>query len=128
MSKNFDIWNHHKKDLHKRERIVFFNEREVWWCSIGLNIGSEQDGGKFFERPVLIVKKFNRDTFWALPLTTSKALNNLFFHLSDRDSISVSLTQLRLTSSKRLERFMYKVNKEEFIGIIVRIKELFPKE
>ena len=57
MKKDFDKWNERKKALNDRERILF-NPREIWWCSFGVNIGSEQDGsGDNFERPVIIIKK-----------------------------------------------------------------------
>jgi len=45
IDKNFDSWNEPKKLLHtsvKSNRL--FHEGDIWWCSVGLNIGSEQDG------------------------------------------------------------------------------------
>ncbi len=30
------------------------------WCSIGINVGDEEDGkNELYERPVLVIKKFN---------------------------------------------------------------------
>ena len=50
--------------------MALFHEREVWWCSLGANIGFEQDGGgEDFERPVVILKKFNLDACLIVPLT-----------------------------------------------------------
>lgn len=41
-----------------------FNEGEIWWCSIGMNIGVEIYGkGGRFTRPVLIFKKFTANSF-----------------------------------------------------------------
>ena len=37
--KDFDRWNEQKKKLHDGEREVLFHEREIWWCSLGVNIG-----------------------------------------------------------------------------------------
>lgn len=61
MSKDFDSWNKLKKRVNyafrERDRA---KEREIWWCLIGHNIGSEQDGSyERFERPVIILKRFN---------------------------------------------------------------------
>ena len=44
--KDFDKWNIIKKQVNTKEviRDLFFYEREVWWCSLGLNVGYEQDG------------------------------------------------------------------------------------
>jgi mRNA interferase MazF len=44
----------------------------VWWCSLGVNIGREQDGKtKMHERPILIIKGFNQNSCLIVPLTTS---------------------------------------------------------
>jgi len=43
----------------------FFHGREIWFCAIGANIRFEQDGsGTEFLRPVVIIKKFNKEVFW----------------------------------------------------------------
>jgi hypothetical protein len=39
--KNFNDWNDLKKNLDSLENHPLFQEREVWWCSVGVNIGSE---------------------------------------------------------------------------------------
>ena len=75
MEKNFDLWNSEKKLLDKKvvNKALFFHAREIWWCSAGLNIGVEIDGkSDNFERPMLIVKKFNTDMVRALPLTSKE--------------------------------------------------------
>src|SRR5262249_38516740 len=103
MQKDFDTWNERKKKLHNEKKNVFFHEREIWWCSLGLNIGYEQDGAnELFERPVLVVKKFNRDVLWVLPLTRTDKKNCYYFPISvGEESSVVILSQLRLISSKR---------------------------
>lgn len=58
--------------MKQKDTIHLFNEREIWWCSIGENIGFEGDGkNDMFERPVLILKKYNAEVFFGAPLTTS---------------------------------------------------------
>ncbi len=60
----FESWNMQKRNIDAKERKLLFREGDVWWCSIGKNIGAEQDGkNEFFERPILIYKKFNQDQF-----------------------------------------------------------------
>jgi len=127
MKKDFDTWNRRKKIIHERERVPYFHEREIWWCSLGMNIGFEQDGGEKFERPMLIIKKFNQEIFWALPLTRSGKRNKYYFFLSRKESSTVILSQLRLVSAKRLERLMYKLSKKEFKSILSQVKNFFPK-
>jgi mRNA interferase MazF len=72
MDLEFDEWNNIKKDINnkKTNKNLFFHEREVWWVNLGKNIGVEANGkNEIFERPVLIIKKFNSEMIWALPVT-----------------------------------------------------------
>ena len=66
----------HHSDLGER----YFHEREIWWASIGANIGFEQNGkNENYERPVLIIKKFNKEIFWGLPLTSKEKSGKYYF-------------------------------------------------
>lgn len=72
MNKDFWFWHEEKSwiDEHK-ERPLFFHEREVWFCALGINIGHEQNGvAKKFLRPMVVIKKLNRKSCLAIPLTT----------------------------------------------------------
>lgn len=70
--KDFDGWNQKQKLLHKNQDRPFFDEREIWWCFLGVNIGHEQDGSKRKKtRPVLVLKKLSSSTCLIVPLTTS---------------------------------------------------------
>lgn len=43
--KDFDIWNNQKKEIEKIDHTeITFSEREIWWVSLGKNIGDEEDG------------------------------------------------------------------------------------
>ena len=101
--KDFDGWNGRKKALQGKERAeLFFREREIWWSSIGVNLGIEADGkGNRYSRPILILKKFNPHVFWALPLTTQFKNSRYYFPLPDRED-AVILSQLRLMDYRRL--------------------------
>ena len=57
--KNFNGWNLEKQVLEALgPDILPFHEREIWWCSIGVTLGDEQDGkNDLFERPVFSNKK-----------------------------------------------------------------------
>ncbi|OIO29268.1 hypothetical protein COX93_01645 [Candidatus Nomurabacteria bacterium CG_4_10_14_0_2_um_filter_30_12] len=126
--KDFDSWNEKKKSIDQKEisESIFFNEREIWWGSLGLNIGYEQDGkNENFERPLLIVRKFNRSIVWVLPLTTIAKNNKFHYTLKSSGSI-VILSQIRLLSTKRLLRLVETINENEFNEILTKTKELFP--
>lgn len=106
MQKDFDCWNDLKKKLNNFNRIIFAHPREIWWCSLGLNIGAEIDGkNDNFERPVIVMKVYNKETLIIVPLTT-KEKNDQFHHrIQTRDKIAwAKLTQSRVVSAKRLVR------------------------
>jgi mRNA interferase MazF len=115
--KNFDEWNEVKKNLESKKSNLFFNEREIWWCSLGLNLGFEQDGnGKNYDRPILIIKKFNNDIFLCLPLTTSKKQNKFYIDcgLVESEKAQVIISQFRLIDKKRLIRKIQRIDKDLF--------------
>lgn len=114
--KDFQKWHNLKKDLHEKDRIVYFREKQIWWCILGLNIGYEQDGkNKYFLRPVLILKKFNPKVLWILPITTSGKNGKYYYQYEyDNKKYSIILSQIRLISSKRLLRKIRILSKEDF--------------
>ena len=125
----FGSWTKLKIRLHVSEdEPVYFREKEIWWASLGANIGYEQDGkNDNFERPVLILKKFNKNVLWAVPLTRAKKTNNKYYFQikqGGEDSF-VILSQIRLISSKRLSRKMRMMEKEEFGQIKKRMRNFF---
>ncbi|MBI2454142.1 MAG: type II toxin-antitoxin system PemK/MazF family toxin [Parcubacteria group bacterium] len=115
--KDFDSWNKEKKSLETiGHNTLAFHEREIWWCSIGINLGDEQDGkNELFERPVLILKKFNNKIAWVLPMST-KSKEGFYYHNLDHEGkvFTVILSQLRLISVKRFRRFVRKISPHQF--------------
>lgn len=120
MKKDFGAWHRIKEWVDGKPDRLLFGEREVWWCWLGANVGSEQDGGgEHFMRPVLVFKKFNNETFWALPITT-QVKQNIFHKLIDlRDGISrsVNLSQLKLLDAKRLGKKISIIEEPQYIAI-----------
>src|SRR3989344_3034277 len=106
MKKDFQKWHDKKNAIDQNlDPRVFFHEREVWWCSLGLNVGFEQDGrGERFARPVLVFKKFNKEVFWAIPLSTKVKKGKFYVSVELGDSVPrvVIVSQLRLVDAKRL--------------------------
>ena len=127
--KDFDGWNEEKKKIADRNvdnLKIFFHNRSIWWCSVGVNIGIEQDGkGNNFERPVLILRKFNKYIFLGIPLTTKQKNLNLPFYFKLKgakiESIAI-LSQIRLFSSKRLLREIEIIKPELFNQLKKQLK------
>jgi mRNA interferase MazF len=128
MQKDFDTWNKNKKIIHNSDKNKFYHTRELWWCSLGINIGAEQDGsGEKYDRPVLILKGLSKKTCIILPLTSSPERHKMRIPIGviqDKEA-SVMLSQIRVIDTKRL---IYKIgflDKEIFTGITKAIKDLF---
>lgn len=107
-------------------QIDYFRDGQIWWVSLGQNIGSEENGKNIkFERPVLILKRINKQTFWALPTSTQiqKGKYRYIFEKKGKQ-YSIKLSQIRLISSKRLIRLIGEIDKGDFKNIKNKLKKL----
>lgn len=104
---------------------VFFHEREMWWGSIGANVGFEQDGkNDDFERPLLVIKKFNKHLLWVLPTTSKYHKDEFHFETQYTGMKSwVILSQIRTISSRRLQRKIRRLPKKEFEEVKARVRK-----
>ena len=128
MKKDFDVWNEKKKIINNQQVIVFCHERELWWCSLGLNIGSEQDGSNIeYRRPVLIIKGLSKETCFVVPLTTSNRVHRFrpSVGLVEGKVASALLSQIRVIDTKRLVKKIGYLDKEIFFDIRKTIKNMF---
>jgi mRNA-degrading endonuclease toxin of MazEF toxin-antitoxin module len=127
MEKDFQAWHGKKEKIHNDKKRPFFHEREVWFCSLGLNVGFEQDGsGEEFLRPVIIIKKFNNEVFWGLPFTKIIKSGKYYYQVSfgDRNPATVILSQIRLIDAKRLQYKIGDADEKEFAEIKKRLAAL----
>jgi mRNA-degrading endonuclease toxin of MazEF toxin-antitoxin module len=113
--------------LIENKRSTYFKEGEVWWCSVGLNIGEEEFGkGPTFRRPVLIFKKFSKNSFLGLPLTGREKKGSWYVPCVVGGKIgSVMLNQARIFDGKRLESRIVEMKNDDFEIIKVRFRELY---
>jgi len=127
MDKDFDEWNEVKKAIHREENAKFYHAREVWWCSLGVNIGFEQDGaGNEYRRPILIRKGLSRETCLAIPLTTSTHPHRLrpSVGLVEGQEARALLSQMRVIDTKRLVRKIGYIEQDAFERIRKAAKEI----
>ena len=126
MSKKFDNWNDVKKNLHGEHKAIIFKERDIFWVSIGVNIGYEQDGkGEIFSRPVVVVKKYNNNLFFGIPLSTTIREGSFFFSFDFNNEISSALlVQGRVYDAKRLENKIGMISKNDFETLKSKLKGL----
>jgi|SRR3989344_1758794 len=131
MQKEFQRWHVLKSHLHESDNKQYFHERDIWWCSLGCNVGAEEDGkGDIFSRPVLIIRKFGPDLYWALPLTSTMRRGFFYYQFSmtnGRRSTAI-VSQLRILDVRRLVRRMGKMQKDDFEEIKKRIVTFLTSE
>ena len=105
---------------------LYFYEKDVWWASLGINVGHEEDGkNKMFERPILILKKFNKHLILIIPLSGKVKRDKFYYYRfisNDKKFISAMICQIRLISSKRLIRKMGSVSNQDFEAIKHKIR------
>jgi mRNA interferase MazF len=125
--KEFDSWNILKKGLDALVNTnAIFHESEIWWCSVGLNIGDEEDGkNEKYERPVLILKKFSRNLFIGIPLSTKVKEGKYYVNFTtDCFEYSILISQTKIMSSKRLIRKINKLSRGRFSIVKQSYKDL----
>ncbi len=126
---NFIKWAEYKSKIHftRNTNQILFHAREIWWASLGINIGYEEDGKHYrHERPILIIKKYNKDLALAVPLS-SKLKNNLYYYsfIFEDKKISALISQIRIISSKRLVNRVGRLNRSIYKSVIEKIKDSF---
>ena len=127
MKKDFWKWHEKKEKLHDAASAPFYHEREIWWCALGMNIGSEQDGsGDEYRRPVLILKGLSVKTCLVVPLTTSskKHLLRPRVGVVEEKEAYALLSQLRVIDTKRLIRKVGYLEKGAFEIIRKAVKDM----
>jgi len=113
--------------LATKTRVVYFKECEIWWCSVGLNIGEEEFGkGPVFERPILIFKKFTKDSFLGLPLTSQIKEGSWYVPVVVNGKRgSIMLNQARIFDKARLSNRITTINETDFEEIRLKFRELY---
>ena len=127
MKKDFDSWNEKKKKINNRHNPPFYHTRELWWCSLGVNVGFEQDGsGEEDSRPVLILTALSKETFIGIPLTTSPSVHKLrpSIGLVEDKEAHALLSQIKVIDTKRLIRKIGQLDKKIFEHIRKTAKDM----
>lgn len=121
---DFDRWNKIKQKTNNSNSLVMIKEGEICWCKFGLNIGFESFGkGEYFSRPVLIIKKFSKDVFWGIPLTSKYKEGSWYFYLNNHDKTLI-LNQMKLLDRKRLQSRITEISEKQLEEIKNKIIKL----
>ena len=126
MQKDFNGWNDVKIETNA-EKPRRYTVREIWWCRIGVNIGSEQDGkGEEYSRPCLILRGFGPDACLVVPLSTSPREHPLRIavgKVEDKEA-RANLSQMRVIDTRRLVRKIGFLDKNAFDHIRKAAKDI----
>lgn len=103
--KKFLEWIGLKEVLDSKESTIpHVSQGQIWWASLGENVGKEINGkSDLFTRPVLIFKKLSRDFYLVIPLTSQERFGTWYVNFSLRGkSQAACLHQIRALDCKRL--------------------------
>jgi mRNA-degrading endonuclease toxin of MazEF toxin-antitoxin module len=122
--KQFLAWFGLKQQLHEiNTPPPLVSERDIWWGSIGENVGSEINGkSRLFSRPVIVFKKLSHTFYFVIPTTTQAKEGTWFvpFRQQGKDMIAC-LHQARAIDYRRLSTKLGTLDDEDYL----RIKEGF---
>ncbi|HWC57657.1 MAG TPA: type II toxin-antitoxin system PemK/MazF family toxin [Candidatus Paceibacterota bacterium] len=124
--KDFNDWNKKKIRIDGNKTFNHPREKEIWWCSIGVNVGSEVFGkGHDYTRPVLVINAEGSEIFIGIPLT-SNIKNRKYSCIikTDDDVLHTALVyQVRSFDKRRLTERKYVLSDREY----TKIKKYFQK-
>lgn len=123
-AKRFLEWIGLKERLDSKiSSAPFVNEGEIWWASLGENVGFEINGkSEDFTRPVLIFRKLSNGFYFVIPLTTQIHTGTWYVNYEHhRNPVTACLHQARAIDHRRLHRKLGEIDSVDF----ARIKDGF---
>ena len=129
MEEIFDKWNEVKKIVQNDEKIRLFKQRDIFFISMGQNVGFEQNGkGEKFVRPIVILKKITNQMFIGIPLSSQLKKGDWFFEFgfNCKDSLSHNIAiipQIKMCSSRRLLNKIGVMKAEDFDILKQKVKD-----
>lgn len=102
--KFIQAWCKLKVALWNKQNKIVFKQGDIWWCSLGMNLGEEMFGkGTKFTRPVLVFRKFTSNSFLGLPITKQEKHGSWYVEITmHKEKRWVMLNQARVLDKKRL--------------------------
>ncbi len=119
--KDFNNWNIRKIKIDQNKNFNHPRAREIWWCSIGINIGSESFGkGTRYTRPVLVINNEGGEMFIGIPLTSKIKNRKYSCVIKTNDNIlhTALVYQIRSFDKRRLTERKYILSQGEYIKVL----------
>ncbi len=127
MVRKIQEWCQLKISLFNKESKVIFKQGDIWWCSLGVNLGEEMFGkGSKFTRPVLIFRKFTSNSFLGLPLTKQEKHGNWYVEITIHEERNwVMLNQARVLDKRRLTNRIEALDNADFKKVMEKFLEFY---
>ncbi len=127
MQKDFQNWIKLKEKLDGVSSKVLFKEREIWWCALGCNVGTESNGkGNRFSRPVIVFKKLTQTSFYGIPLTTKLKAGSWYVPFKQNGIENrAMLNQIRIFDNKRLFTKLGTLDTNDWRNLKQKFQEFF---
>src|SRR3989344_3894081 len=126
MLKRFLEWIGLKEKLHQNDaEPPLVKERDLWWISLGENVGSEMNGkSRLFFRPGLVLKNLSRGFFLIAPSTSQKKEGTWYVPIQQEGKeMFICLHQIRTIDYRRLSTCLGQIAADDF----KRVKEAFSR-
>lgn len=115
--KRFLEWIGLKEKLHNSEHVPpLVSHGDIWWVSIGENVGSEINGkNSLFSRPAIIYKKLAHGFYFVIPTTTKARVGTWYvpFRHQEQDMVAC-LHHARSIDHRRLSTKLGTLDDEDF--------------
>jgi len=119
--KDFYHWNKCKIALDGNRKYSHPKEREIWWCSIGMNVGTEIYGkGQDYTRPVLVANAEIGEGFMGIPLTSrlKEGKYSCIIKTTDDTLGTALVAQMRFLDKRRLTKRMSRASEEDYSRVM----------
>jgi len=131
VQKDFDAWNRRKKKLDASDhQPPLVSDGEIWWASVGENVGSEI-GGKsiLFSRPVIIFRKLAHGFYFVIPSTSRKKKGSWYVEFKQHGKDMVAcLQQARAIDHRRISSKLGTLDDEDFARVKTGFASLYLKQ
>lgn len=128
--KKFLEWVLLKQNLDSKiSRAPYVNEGEIWWASLGENVGFEINGkSKDFTRPVIISRKLTHSFYLIIPLSTKTKRGTWYVPLKQGGVDMIAcLSQIRTIDYRRLHSKFGELDFDDFMRIKAGFADLYSK-
>lgn len=128
MPKQFDDWNKTKQGLDSiASEAPFVSVGDLWWFSVGENIGSEMNGkSRLFSRPAVILKKLAHGFYLIAPSTTKSKVGTWYVPIKQNDVLmQICLHQIRTVDFRRLSTKLGTVDDADLQRIRIGFSKLY---